>query len=170
MCYFKNVYCSKYENMTEICDNKIAGFEKKINFLARAFIYFYNRPIGTVFEMSKGYRLNAPSDPTLKIINNPETLLPIFLKDNNNDRENADLVKRLIKDFKRDPYLQGAKFFGIDYFKQEKKRLKEELKLLKQYEKTFSLMPHSSYKKAYLSGIIGRVKRINWIIKKLERV
>lgn len=168
--YFKNVYYSCDENLTEICDNKIAGFTKKINFLERAFLYFYNRPIGSNFKMSRGYRLNAATDPTEKEIKNPETLLHIFMTNNKDDQENAKIVKYLAKSFKKDPYLAGAKFFGIDYFKQEKKKLQEKQKLLKQYEKAFSLMPHSSYKKAYLSGIIGRIKRIKWIIKKLEQI
>ena len=170
MCYFKNVYPSYDGSLTEICDNKIAGFSKKVNFLERAFLYFYNRPIGTNFKMSKGYRLNAATDPTEKEIKNPEALLHIFLTNNNNDQENAEIIKYLAKSFKKDPYLQGARFFGIDYFKQEKKKLQERLKVLKRYENVFSVMPHSSYKKAYLSGIIGRIKRIKWIIKKLERV
>lgn len=168
--YFKNVYYSCDENLTEICDNKIAGFTKKVNFLERAFLYFYNRPIGTNFKMSKGYRVNSASDPTEKVINNPETLLHLFLTNNNNDQENAEIIKYLAKSFKKDPYLQGARFFGIEYFKEEKAKAQERLKELKRYENVFSVMPHSCYKKAYLSGIIGRVKRIKWIIKKLKRV
>lgn len=121
-------------------------------------------------KLSKGYRINTDIDPTEKEIKTPEELLHKFLVSNNSDQENSEIITFLAKSFKKDSYLQGAKFFGIEYFKEEKAKAQERLKELKKYENVFSVMPHSSYKKAYLSGIIGRVKRINWIIKKLERI
>ena len=167
MCYFR--YVVQKDNFGQYCDIK-AGYNKKAMFLWQIFIYYYRDYAKNEIKLSKGYRGNADIDPTEKEIKTPEELLHEFLVSNNNDQENSEIITFLAKSFKKDPYLAGAKFFGIDYFKQEKKKLQEKLKDLKKHEKMFSIMPHSSYKKAYLSGVIGRVKRINWIIKKLGRV
>lgn len=161
-------YIVTKDNFGQYCDIN-AGYNKKAMFLWQVFIYYY-RDYAKNIKLSKGYRLNTELDPTEKEIKTPEELLYKFLISNNSDRENAEIIRFLAKSFKKDPCLAGAKFFGIDYFRQEKKKLQEKLKDLKKHEKIFSLMPHSSYKKAYLSGIIGRIKSIKWIIKKLERI
>lgn len=162
-------YVVTKDNFGQYCDIK-AGYNKKAMFLWQVFIYFYRDYAKNEIKLTKGYRLNADADPTEKEIKTPEELLHKFLVSNDNDQENAEIITFLAKSFKHDPYLAGAKFFGIDYFKTEKKKAQERLKALKGYENTFSVMPHSSYKKAYLSGIIGRIKRIKWIIKKLEQI
>lgn len=166
MCYYR--YVVPKDNFGQYCDIK-AGYNKKAMFLWQAFIYYYRDYAKNEIKLSKGYYQEG-KEPAETAIKTPEELLHKFLVSNNNDQENAEIITFLAKSFKKDLYLAGAKFFGIDYFKQEKKELQEKLKLLKQYEKTFSIMPHSSYKKAYLSGNIKRIKRIKWIIKKLERV
>lgn len=166
MCYYR--YVIQKDNFGQYCDIK-AGYNKKAMFLWQVFIYYYRDYAKNETKLFKGYYQEG-KEPAETVIKTPEELLHNFLVSNNNDQENAEIITFLAKSFKKDPYLAGAKFFGIDYFKEEKKKAQERLKYLKQYEKTFSLMPHSSYKKAYLSGIIERVKRIKWIIKKLEQI
>lgn len=162
-------YVVQKDNFGQYCDIK-AGYNKKAMFLWQVFIYYYRNYAKNEIKLSKGYRVNNEIDPTEKEIKTPEELLHKFLVSNNNDQENSEIITFLAKSFKKDPYLAGAKFFGIEYFKEEKKKLQEKLKDLKKNEKTFSIMPHSNYKKAYLSGNIERIKRIKWIIKKLEQI
>lgn len=168
MCYFKYEYnlISDFDPIVKTCD-KTETLENKIEFLFSCFVEYY--AFKTNIKMFQCWKQEKQADFESEI-SKPETVLHGFLTHNNNDQENEKIITGLFSRLKRDPYMTGAKICGIEYFKEQKRKIQEELKLLKQYEKTFSLMPHSSYKKAYLSGIIGRVKRIKWIIKKLERV